>query len=262
MERIGSLVRFVGPADSVIVYARPSSSETAQLIRDQVAALSGAGRSIEWKIYSHDGLEELSRLLAEHGFQAKPHETLLALDLRSIRPPRAPPPGLEIRRAESSAAVTDYAQVDHEVFPQGDPDRATRWAEKSALLEGGLYVAYLDRRPVGVGRVEIEPDRPFASLFGGGTLREFRGRGIYLELVRARAEFAREQGGQYLLVEAVDTTSRPILEKLGFTALAGVEAWTLGPGSAPGRSDQGPPADRADPAPSRAGPSASDASPP
>jgi GNAT superfamily N-acetyltransferase len=58
----------------------------------------------------------------------------------------------------------------------------------------------------------------FATLWGGATLREWRGRGIYRALVAERARLAAERGCRYMEVDASDD-SRPILERLGFTAV-------------------------------------------
>jgi GNAT superfamily N-acetyltransferase len=67
--------------------------------------------------------------------------------------------------------------------------------------------------------VRFYPGRQFAELYGGSTVEEYRGRGLYSGLVRARAQEARARGVRFL---AVDTSpmSRPILEKAGFTFLA------------------------------------------
>ena len=55
----------------------------------------------------------------------------------------------------------------------------------------------------------------FGTLWGGATLPEWRGRGIYRALVAERARLAAERGRHYLETDASDD-SRPILERLGF----------------------------------------------
>jgi len=56
-----------------------------------------------------------------------------------------------------------------------------------------LYVAYADGRPVASARAEFPRDRSFAGLWGGGTIPEYRGRGIYRALVHARARRIQSQ---------------------------------------------------------------------
>ena len=67
-------------------------------------------------------------------------------------------------------------------------------------------------------------NRTFAGLWGGCTLAEHRGRGIFRPLVAARAKEARDRGFCFLNVDAAET-SRPILERVGFIALTGVTGW-------------------------------------
>ena len=79
-------------------------------------------------------------------------------------------------------------------------------------------VAYVDGEPVSGGRVDFEDGVEFAGLYGGITLPEFRGRGLYRATVARRAELARERGYRWLYSDALPT-SRPILERLGFVAI-------------------------------------------
>src|SRR5438477_642904 len=68
------------------------------------------------------------------------------------------------------------------------------------------------------GWVRFPEGTEFATLWGGGTLPAWRGRGIYRALVAYRARLAAERGRRYLEVDASDA-SRPILERLGFVAV-------------------------------------------
>ena len=76
----------------------------------------------------------------------------------------------------------------------------------------------VDGQPVSGGRVDFEDGVEFAGLFGGITLPEYRGRGLYRATVARRAELARERGYRWLYSDALPT-SRPILERLGFVPL-------------------------------------------
>ena len=76
----------------------------------------------------------------------------------------------------------------------------------------------VDGQPVSGGRVDFEDGVEFAGLFGGITLPEYRGRGLYRATVAKRAELARERDYRWLYSDALPT-SRPILEQLGFFPL-------------------------------------------
>jgi GNAT superfamily N-acetyltransferase len=82
-----------------------------------------------------------------------------------------------------------------------------------------MVVAMAGDEPVCSARAEFLPGTDFASLWGGGTLPGWRGRGIYRALVAYRAQLAVARGYRYLQVDAMPA-SRPILERLGFTCLA------------------------------------------
>jgi GNAT superfamily N-acetyltransferase len=80
-------------------------------------------------------------------------------------------------------------------------------------------LAVADGVVVSAGRVELTRGTDFASLWGGGTLRAWRRRGVFRALVAHRARLAAEAGLRYLQVDASDD-SRPILARLGFEELA------------------------------------------
>jgi GNAT superfamily N-acetyltransferase len=80
-------------------------------------------------------------------------------------------------------------------------------------------VAVAGDTPICAGRVEFHAGTEFASLWGGGTVRAWRGRGIFRSLVAYRAAAASARGFRYLQVDA-SPESRPILNRLGFVELA------------------------------------------
>ena len=155
---------------------------------------------VEWKYYSHDGPELRDRLLAA-GLEPEEEETVVVAEAASIPPP---PDDVELR--EEPEVFMELAQSvfgrDHGSIPK----------------EAVAVVAYVDGQPVSGGRVDLDPGVEFAGLFGGVTLPEYRGRGLYRATVARRAELAREAGYRWLYVDALPT-SRPILERLGFARL-------------------------------------------
>jgi hypothetical protein len=81
-----------------------------------------------------------------------------------------------------------------------------------------VLTAEAGARVVAAGWVIFVPGSDFAGLWGGSTLREWRGRGIYRALVARRAQLATARGVPYLQVDA-SSDSAPILRRLGFQAL-------------------------------------------
>jgi predicted GNAT family acetyltransferase len=77
-----------------------------------------------------------------------------------------------------------------------------------------LWVAEHDGRIVSAGRLEPVADSDFAGIWGGATLPEWRGRGIYRALTAARARSALRLGKRLLHSDSTPM-SRPILERSG-----------------------------------------------
>ncbi|HVD90174.1 MAG TPA: GNAT family N-acetyltransferase, partial [Jatrophihabitantaceae bacterium] len=78
--------------------------------------------------------------------------------------------------------------------------------------------AEADEEVVSAGWIVYKPGTDFAGIWGGSTLKAWRGRGIYRTLVARRAQLAVGLGYRFLQVDASDD-SRPILERLGFVAV-------------------------------------------
>ena len=73
------------------------------------------------------------------------------------------------------------------------------------------------KKLVGVARVTASSQSQFAGLWAGSVLNQFRRRGVYRALLAARIRRAKElESTRYLRVDALPT-SRPILEKYGFS---------------------------------------------
>jgi GNAT superfamily N-acetyltransferase len=178
-------------------------------IEPLVARMRELPGHVEWKYYSHDGPELRERLLAA-GLVPENEETVVVAEAAAIA---RPPDDVELRESKE-----DFEDIAARVFGirYGLPGNAV------------AIVAYVDGEPVSGGRVDFEPDVEFAGFYGGITLPEFRGRGLYRAVVARRAEIARERGYRWLYSDALPT-SRPILERLGFVALTTTTPFVLPP---------------------------------
>ncbi len=76
--------------------------------------------------------------------------------------------------------------------------------------------------------VRFHEGTEFASMWGGSTLAEWRGLGIYQALVARRADEAADRGFRYLQVDC-SPDSRPILERLGMHALTSTTPYNWRP---------------------------------
>jgi GNAT superfamily N-acetyltransferase len=193
----------VGEGWSGVIW-RPDDGEVEPL----VARMRELPGYVEWKYYSHDGPELRERLL-EAGLEPEDEETVVVAEAASIPPPSG---DVELR-----LATDEFDELAARVFggrAHGLPENAV------------AVVAMVDGEPVSGGRVDFEEGVEFAGLFGGVTLPEYRGRGLYRATVARRAELARERGYRWLYSDALPT-SRPILERVGFVAITTTTPFTF-----------------------------------
>jgi GNAT superfamily N-acetyltransferase len=87
-----------------------------------------------------------------------------------------------------------------------------------------FFIARIDGVGVGVASYFAFPRS--AYLVGGVVLPEYRGRGVYRALVRARQEHAWEAGISLATCHAMAHSSAPILEKLGFKTICQFTSYT------------------------------------
>src|SRR6185437_5970098 len=122
-------------------------------------------------------------------------------------------------------------RVAEEVFGRSQGELAASLRHQIAVDPDSLTVvlALAGDRPICGARTDFHVGTDFASLWGGGTLPEFRHRGVYRAMVAHRAREAQSRGYSFLRVDA-SPDSEPILGRLGF-----VRAGTTTPYDSPGR---------------------------
>ncbi|MGC4747378.1 GNAT family N-acetyltransferase [Micromonospora sp. DT201] len=123
---------------------------------------------------------------------------------------------MTLRRVSEEADVRAMSAMQDEAFenPVSD-DMANALLRRLARDDGmELWVAEAGGRIVSAGRLEPVPGTDFAGIWGGATLAEWRGRGIYRALTAARARSALRMGKTLINSDSTEY-SRPILERYG-----------------------------------------------
>jgi ribosomal protein S18 acetylase RimI-like enzyme len=173
--------------------------------------------SFEWKTRGHDWPEDLGKRLEAHGLVAEPVETVMIGEAAALAVP-VDVPGVTVRRVggtgDARRDVEAMLAMQESVFGNG---RGPSVESAMASLESGeaeMWLAEVDGAVVCAGRLQVVPGTEFAGIWGGATLPEHRGRGIYRALVSARARSAIDRGVRYLHSDSTDM-SRPILERSG-----------------------------------------------
>lgn len=230
LDRTDRYVRQVGPAAhdwTGILWTDLDGATADGAIADQLAWLAtpeAAGREFEWKTYSHDRPADLGDRLRAAGFVPEPPETLMVADAAEIAEATrdaALPDGVRLEAVTDAAGVDLAAYVHEQAFGASADRLRVRMLEQLTQRPDDLSIvlAMAGTEPVCAARMEYVPGTEFAGLWGGGTVEKWRGRGIYRAIVAQRARAAVARGYRYLQVDASDQ-SRPILQRLGFTALS------------------------------------------
>jgi hypothetical protein len=223
IEHDDSVIRSVSVGDGWIgvTWSDLDEVKANAVIAAQISRFAELTRPWEWKYYSYDQPSDLSDRLLAAGFTPGPAEALLVAEIAHLTLDVPPPSAVELLRVVDKQGVEALVLVHDEVFG-GDGSSLGR-----TLLAGlasqpstvAAVVAVAGQIPIAAGRVEFHSGTDFASLWGGGTLPGWRGRGVFRSLVADRAILASARGFRYLLVDA-SPDSRPILERLGFIELA------------------------------------------
>ncbi|MFC3572177.1 GNAT family N-acetyltransferase [Streptomyces yaanensis] len=222
IERDARVVRQVGSAHgwNGIVWSDLDETTADAAIAEQVRHFAGLGRDFEWKLYGHDLPLDLGKRLRAAGFTPEPEETLMVAEVVDLTLDVEPPEGIRVLPVTDAAGVDLVADVHEKAFgTDGTRLRHQLLAQLTGDRENVVaVVALAGEEPVSAARLELVPGTRFAGLWGGGTVPDWRGRGVYRSLVAHRARVAASRGYRYVQVDATGQ-SRPILARLGFEPL-------------------------------------------
>jgi ribosomal protein S18 acetylase RimI-like enzyme len=224
------MVRWIaveGRGWSGITWSKLDDGDADPVIAAQVARYRDLGQKFEWKLYDYDQPPDLARRLTAAGFVPEDEEALMVADVADVAgiadlPVDAPlPDGVTLLPVTSERGVALLIEVHEKVFGTDHSQlrRSLLTQLRNAPELTAMVVAMAGDEPVCSARIEFLPGRDFASLWGGGTMPGWRGRGIYRALVAYRARLAVARGYRYLQVDA-SPDSQPILDRLGFVIVA------------------------------------------
>ena len=215
VERSERIVRILLPHWRGVLWSALDGETADASIAGEIARFEGLGE-FEWKYYSYDQPVDLPDRLRAAGFVPEATETLLIGDVQQLPQESPLPDGVELREVTDEAGIDAMGRVNLEGFGEVASDAFGERVLKE-IGEGRtrMVVAYAGDRPISMGRVEFYPGTEFGGLYGGATVPDWRGKGIFRAIVARRVAWATAAGHRYLQTDASDD-SRPILERLGF----------------------------------------------
>jgi GNAT superfamily N-acetyltransferase len=187
-----------------------------------VARLRTLPGHAEWKLYGHDPTD-LPEQLRALGLEPEPEEAVMVAETDAL-----PATDADVRVADTPELIAAFDGLAERAFGHPAPGVARELSKALAEETPSMLavLAYADGEPVSTGRVDFNASSEFAGLYGGSTLPDYRGRGLYRATVAKRAELARGRGYRFVYVDALPT-SRPILERVGFRQLTTTTPWVF-----------------------------------
>lgn len=224
-DRSGPLWRGVFATSGFVSYESLAGVDDVDgLIADTVAFFAAIPEveEFEWKTRGHDRPADLGQRLEAHGLEPEEIETVMVGEASLLAVDVELPAGVSVRRVdqlpERDAVVVEASEVAARIF--GDGPSGAEMLDRLDRMQGleQFWVAEAEGHVVCSGRLARVEGTEFAGIWGGSTLPEWRGRGIYRALTAARARAAVAEGVRYLHSDCT-AMSRPILERSGLVAI-------------------------------------------
>ncbi|MCC6976475.1 MAG: GNAT family N-acetyltransferase [Anaerolineae bacterium] len=195
----------------------PQAAE--EIIKGEIDWFRGRCVNLEWKVFAHSSPSWLGELLQKQGFEAEDPDSIMVLPLKETPSSLSQPVQHDIRSKAPGEDMGDVLKILNGAFGGDHARHMAVLSEEHRTHPGHLsiYVGYVEDQPVCCGWIRFPPS-PFASIWGGATLPEYRGRGLYQALLRIRVQEAMQRNYPYVYVDAGDM-SRPIVERNGFRLL-------------------------------------------
>ncbi|WP_238163946.1 GNAT family N-acetyltransferase [Kribbella pittospori] len=220
----GPVIRVEYPSRGFVSYRTLEGLDDAEvdaLIARQRDFFAAKGQAVEWKLRGHDLPADLPDRLRAAGFVPEDQETVLVANSSDIAERlrgRATVEGVTIGLVNDRADFERIAAMESTVWNENWSWLADDLDRRHATGLTDIYAAEADGEVVSAAWAVYKKGTEFTGLWGGSTLADWRGRGIYKALVAVRAARAVELGYRYLHVDASDDSS-PILQRLGFLAI-------------------------------------------
>jgi hypothetical protein len=218
-ERTDSVVRKVSLSNEpgFISYSEMYESNADSIIDEQIAYYQQLKQQFEWKVFDYDQPSDLKERLQKKGFTLEKSEALMISDLTEANQLLDIQVLPEVKRLTTELEIWDIIKLEEEVWNENYHDLGQRLVRdfNDSSTNLSLYGAYVDGKIASAAWLYLHEGTPFASLWGGSTLADYRKRGYYSSLLAIRARVASEKGYPLLIVDA-SYMSKPILEKHGF----------------------------------------------
>ena len=180
VEHDDGVIRSISGGDgwTGVIWCDLDDGRADAAIAAQISRFADLSRPWEWKHYSYDQ-PPTYRAAARRRFDRDPPEALLVAEIADLALDVPPPPGVELRAVMDQQGVEALVAVHERVFGEDHSALGSFcWPVSPSSRTVAAVVAFAGETPISAGRVEFHSGTDFASLWGGGTLPAWRGRGV------------------------------------------------------------------------------------
>jgi len=161
----------------------------------------------------------LLEVARKRGYQIAELNNVLARQLDATENFTTEAAGFHIRATQPAEAPAFTAILRESFFPEGgEPSGFDEMLAPMFSFPGAItFVAECDSKLAATGAGLIIPDHRIVALFGAGTLKPYRSRGVQTAMLGRRLALAAQSGCEYaVIVTQGGTTSQRNAERLGF----------------------------------------------
>lgn len=215
------VIRFVSdqPGMNYLLYSSLKGADLSEVIQQQIDYFTMINQPFEWKVYDHDYPPDLKDRLVDFGFKQDEREAVMILDLNKVPSSLLEPVEKEIKPILNIDQLEDVVAIERQVWG-GDFDWIKSELGSDLKIPGylSIYVAYIDGNPACTGWIYFHANSQFASLWGGATIQDYRGLGLFTSILATRVQEALQRKYRYIVIDA-GSMSQPIVSKHGFQLL-------------------------------------------
>jgi GNAT superfamily N-acetyltransferase len=211
-------------ANEVAYSVLPENSDVGRIIDETVSMYSACNQPTKWCVGPWSRPLDLGEHLVRRGFTKA--------DVRGM--------GIATESSWTIASDVRVEQVTLDSLDTYMRTLATGWSITTTDVDRDVFessivasprvahhfMSFVGDEPAGTGALILRGD--YGYLLGTQVLARFRGRGGYKALLGARLSFLRSLGIEYAVTHAMEQTSAPILEHLGFEVLFRSHVYRLG----------------------------------
>ncbi len=215
-----------GMANEIAYCVLPEGTDVERVIDEAVATYRACNQPTKWRVGSWSRPLDLGERLLARGFTAS---TVRGMGIRTDH-------AIKVAAADTTSAEVTLATLDTyiDVLGRGwgiQTRPVDREVFASSIEEAPRiarhFMSFVHGEPAGTAALIDRGDHGY--LLGAQVLAKFRGQGAYAALLTARLASLRVRGIEYAVTHAMDATSAPILERLGFETLFSSQTYTLPP---------------------------------